>query len=449
MYNRFKIHLEQSFPEIGNSSLLIAISGGIDSVVLLDLLSKVGVELSLAHCNFKLRGKDADDDAIFTHDLARRYNVPFHVKEFDTKAYALLHNCSIQVAARELRYDWFKELMTENEYSFLLTAHHADDNLETFMINLSRGTGIDGLCGIPERSDYILRPLLVFSKEEINQYASQKDLKWREDLSNQDNKYLRNKIRKELIPIFKQISPSFLETFSSSVNNLKGTREIVGDRMQVVREKVIDKEFSSDHAVVHFKVKPLLEFSENTAYLYQLFHLYGFHQWNDIKSLLTAQSGKQVLSKTHRLVKHRDHILLSQISNQDFKDTEVSIEDHDGLIPLETSSLLLETKKEPHFRFDNCLDQGLQVALFDKDLLSFPLVVRKWKKGDYFYPIGMKGKKKLSKFFKDEKYSLLDKENIWLLCSGEDIIWIIGRRMDNRFKISDKTKTILKATLQI
>jgi tRNA(Ile)-lysidine synthase len=440
--------LEESFPEMGNKKLLLAISGGIDSMVLLDLLSKTDLELYLAHCNFKLRGEDADADEAFVRSEAEKYHKMLHVAQFDTKAYASIHKCSIQMAARELRYSWFKDLLNEKEYDYLLTAHHADDNLETFFINLSRGTGIDGLCGIPEKSNYILRPLLPFSKEDIQTYATEQKLRWREDHSNEDSKYLRNKIRKELTPLLKEINPSFLESFSSTLNHLKETNEIVGDAMQIVRDKVIEKQGVTDPSVIHFKVKDLLEFSNNTAYLYQLFYPFGFHQWGDIKSLLVSQSGKQIFSKTHRLLKHREYLLLSEITENHSDTATREIQDADTLIDLDASSLEMETIKTSGSEFNKKLGNGPNYAHFDKDLLTYPLSVRKWEKGDYFYPIGMTGKKKLSKFFKDEKYSLLDKENIWLLCSGADIIWIIGKRMDNRFKISDKTKTILKVTLQ-
>lgn len=440
--------MEEKFPEIGNKKLLLAISGGIDSMVLLDLLSRMDSDLHLAHCNFKLRGKDADTDEAFVRSEAKKYHKTLYVNQFDTKAYATKHKCSIQMAARELRYDWFKDLLKEKNYDYLLTAHHTDDNLETFFINLSRGTGIDGLCGIPEKSNHILRPLLPFSKEDIQAYAAEHNLSWREDLSNEDSKYLRNRIRKDLVPLLKEINPSFLESFASTLDHLKETNQIVGDAMAVVRDKVIEKKGLTDPSVIHFKVKDLVEFSNNTAYLYQLFYPFGFHQWDDIKSLLVSQSGKHIVSKTHRLLKHREYLLLSEINPNKFDVDPKGIHEMDTLVDLHGSTLKMETLKLGESEFNKPYDNELCTASFDKDLLTYPLSVRKWEKGDYFYPIGMTGKKKLSKFFKDQKYSLLDKENIWLLCSGTDIIWIIGKRMDNRYKISDKTKTILKATLQ-
>ena len=447
MHNRFNIHMQEKFPEIGNKKLLLAISGGIDSIVLLELLSKLNLDLSLAHCNFQLRGKESEADEVFVRSKAEEYKTTLHVIRFDTKSYAAKQKDSIQMAARNLRYKWFKDLMKENKYNYLLTAHHADDNLETFFINLSRGTGIDGLCGIPEKSNEILRPLLPFSKEDICAFAMEQKLNWREDLSNKDSKYLRNKIRKELVPVLKELSPSFMEAFSSTISHLKGTKDIVEQKMDLVREQVVEQE-NQDALIIRFKVKSLLEYSDNTAYLYQLFYPFGFQQYEDIKSLLTAQSGKQIFSKTHRLLKHREYLLLSKIKQNEPGGISVEIQDADCLVTFDKFAMVIKTvTSEPKENTGN-FDYGPATGCFDKDLLTYPLFVRKWEKGDYFYPMGMVGKKKLAKFFKDEKYSLLQKENIWLLCSGEDIIWIIGKRLDDRFKISDKTKTILKATLK-
>ena len=448
MLKAFKNHINSNLKFLTETRLIIAISGGVDSVVLAHLCKALHLKFALAHCNFNLRGEESNADEDFVLELAEQLDVEVFIQNFDTQDYADEHKRSIQMAARELRYDWFYELAKQLKFDYILTAHHADDNLETFFINLSRGTGIDGLCGIPEKSNDTLRPLLPFSKGEIYDYATTHNLSWREDQSNEDSKYLRNKIRKELVPLLKDINPSFLETFSATLNNLKGTKEIIDDRMSFVRDKVIEKKGITDATVLHFKVNDLLEFSNNKTYLYQLFYPYGFHQWDDIRSLLVSQSGKHIFSKTHRLLKHRDYLLLSEITQNKFDNVSKEIQEIDTSVTIDGFSLTMETIQLSNSGYDKKLDLGLNTASFDKDLLSYPLSVRKWEKGDYFYPIGMTGKKKLSKYFKDEKYSLLDKENIWLLCSGTDIIWIIGKRMDNRFKLSDKTKTILKATLQ-
>jgi len=442
LFNRFQIHLEEKFPELTGKNLLLAISGGIDSMVLYDLLIKLNYKLSLAHCNFKLRKEESDLDEALIISEAKKNDSQLYLTKFDTKAYAQKEKTSIQMAARELRYAWFEELLQKGGYDYLLTAHHADDNVETFIINLSRGTGLDGLTGIPEKSRNIMRPLLPFSKDDILNYAKDSNVLWREDQSNEENKYLRNKVRNELVPLLKEMNPSFLDSFHATITNLQGTKQIVQDRMKQILDTVTDP--SEEDSILAFKVNALSKLSEKPSYIYEIFNPYGFKQIQDIISLLSGQSGKQVLSKTHRLIKHRDHSLLSRFQEKDNTSGELQVFEHDQRIELKDVSIQFNTLSlnnlEP-------ISPDPLTEKFDKNLLTFPLEVRKWKKGDYFYPIGMKGKKKLSKFFKDEKYSLLQKENIWLLCSGVDVIWVIGKRMDDRYKITDKTIHILKATV--
>ena len=349
------------------------------------------------------------------------------------------------MAARELRYNWFQEIVAKNEFDYLLTAHHADDSLETFFINLSRGTGIDGLIGIPENTSWLIRPLLAFTKKEIESYGNENGLAWREDHSNDDTKYLRNKIRKELIPVLKELNPTFMDSFSSTIDHLSGSRKIINDKMDEVRKEVIETSSANLEEGIKFNIKQLLNYSDNTAYLYQIFYPYGFRQWKDIRSLLKAQSGKQLYSKTHRIIKHGHYLLLSTRSENIDQSDSFEIFEDQQFLSLEQGTIKLESlESDGHFK----INKDIRTAQFDKDLLRFPLIVRKWRKGDYFCPIGMKGKKKLSDFFKDEKYSLLQKENIWLLCSGENIIWLIGKRIDNRYKVTDKTKFILNASLE-
>ncbi|MDN3641480.1 tRNA lysidine(34) synthetase TilS [Lutimonas halocynthiae] len=443
MFNRFKIHLQESFPELRSKKLLLAVSGGIDSMVLYDLLIKLDYDLSLAHCNFNLRGDASDKDEAFIKSEAKKTQSHLHLINFDTIAYAQKEKTSIQMAARALRYNWFDDVLKEGGYDFLLTAHHADDNVETFMINLSRGTGLEGLTGIPEKTRNIRRPLLPFSKDDIHIYAKDQQIKWREDLSNEDNKYLRNKIRNELVPILKEINPSFLHSFNTTINNLQGTKEIVNDSIKQIHKSVVEK--NEDNSIITFNINALLKFSDKPSYLYEIFNPYGFQQIEDIITLLSGQSGKQVLSKTHRLVKHREQLLLSQVQTKNMAATIHQVDETDKLFQLNDISIHFEDLTSTNFEG---LNYSTDTAHFDKNLLTYPLYVRKWEKGDYFYPIGMKGKKKLSKFFKDEKYSLLQKENIWLLCSGSDVIWVIGKRMDDRYKITDKTIHIIKATVQ-
>lgn len=424
---------------------MLAFSGGVDSVVLCDLFDQMDLGFALAHCNFKLRGEASDQDETFVRQEALKRKKALYIISFDTKDYAQQHKLSIQMAARELRYTWFEKIIRENEFDYLVTAHHADDSLETFLINLSRGTGIKGLTGIPENQKWILRPLLPFTKMEIKTFGMEKGLLWREDQSNEDTKYLRNKIRKELIPILKELNPSFMTSFSYTLDNLQGSIEIINDRMDDVLKDIVKPSNKNDTEELKFKVEQLMKYASNTAYLYQIFHPYGFDQWKEIQNLLKAQSGKQLLSKTHRLVKNRNDLILSPVAKKSTCGPSYEIDEDQQSLRIEKMVISFQHHEiKGQFKFD----QNLLTAEFDKDLIRFPLLVRKWKKGDYFYPLGMRGKKKLSDFFKDEKYSLLQKENIWLLCCGEDIIWLIGKRMDNRYKVTDKTKNILKATVK-
>ena len=424
---------------------MLAVSGGVDSMVLCDLLDRLNFRFALAHCNFNLRGEMSDQDEAFVQEEALKRKKEIHTISFDTKDFAQKQKVSIQMAARELRYNWFQEIVAKNEFDYLLTAHHADDSLETFFINLSRGTGIDGLIGIPENTSWLIRPLLAFTKKEIESYGNENGLAWREDHSNDDTKYLRNKIRKELIPVLKELNPTFMDSFSSTIDHLSGSRKIINDKMDEVRKEVIETSSANLEEGIKFNIKQLLNYSDNTAYLYQIFYPYGFRQWKDIRSLLKAQSGKQLYSKTHRIIKHGHYLLLSTRSENIDQSDSFEIFEDQQFLSLEQGTIKLESlESDGHFK----INKDIQTAQFDKDLLRFPLIVRKWRKGDYFCPIGMKGKKKLSDFFKDEKYSLLQKENIWLLCSGENIIWLIGKRIDNRYKVTDKTKFILNASLE-
>ncbi len=445
MLKKFQQHIHRNFPFLRDKKLLIAVSGGIDSVVLSDLLYKRDLPFSFAHCNFHLRGKESDKDEEFVKDLAKQYQQKHFVKHFDTAEYASHHNISIQMAARDLRYEWFEELMQKYAFDYLLTAHHADDNLETFLINFTRGTGLEGLTGIPQININKIRLLLPFSRKEIEAYAKEQNLKWREDRSNAETKYFRNKLRHEVIPILKQINPNLLNSFIQTIDNLRGSKAIVSDRISKIKDEVI----STDGVSLKFKIQKLKSLNNPKAYLFELLNTYGFTEWNDIYDLLSAQSGKQVFSKTHRLIKDRDYLLLSK----NLKKTDTSIFFEISKKQKETRisdfTIQIEEIHKDLLKKENSFKKGFNHIIFvDKEKLQFPLTVRKWEKGDYFYPFGMQGKKNLSKYFKDEKLSILEKENIWLLCTEKEIVWVINNRLDNRFKITDKTKNILKIEIK-
>lgn len=437
MQKIFEQHIENSLKFLKNSKLILAVSGGLDSVVLTHLCREAGFNMAVAHCNFKLRAQASDDDAEFVSELAKKIEVESFEKSFETELYAKKNKLSIQMAARELRYNWFEELSTQEGFDYILTAHHLDDSLETFIINLSRGTGLKGLTGIPEINDAIVRPLLIFSRKEIETFAKSHKLQWREDESNASTKYLRNKIRHEIVPRLIELTEDFYVAFSSSLRHLKGSQDIVEDTInEFWKSDAVDK----NHDVIRLKIDQLKNTKNISSYLFELLHPYGFTEWDDVINLLDAQSGKQVLSPTHRLIKDRDNILLASRNESDETLEEYNIAEHTSAIDIPVSLLLEDVTAR--------IETNNTAIYLDKNMLKFPLTLRKWKNGDYFYPTGIKGKKKLSKYFKDEKLSLLDKEKQWLLCSGDDIVWIVGRRQDRRYKCNKESKQIIKITLQ-
>ena len=426
------------------SKSVLAVSGGIDSMALCSLLLSSEVDFALAHCNFQLRGAESLEDEQFVIRKAQVLGLEVYTQRFDTLRYADENRLSLQMAARALRYAWFEEVLEQTRSSYLLTAHHADDNLETFLINLSRGSGIRGLTGIPERTGKLLRPLLVFSREEIEEFATERRLEWREDQSNAENKYLRNQIRNRLLPVMKETFPSLLENFKMSLSHLQESRAIAEDRL---REAWLSATLTKDR-ITRIDIDKVRSFGNLPAYLFGLLREYGFTQWKDIEELLSAQPGKMIFSGSHRLLKDRKHLLLQQLDS--LPDSSRAYVIHKGQSQLDLGDSLLVAEE---FGSDGSKPEngnssrGKNLAWIDRDLVTFPLIVRKWQKGDYFYPKGMKGSKKLSKYFKDEKLSIPEKENIWLLCSQNKVAWVIGHRMDERFAWNEKSENGLRLEL--
>jgi tRNA(Ile)-lysidine synthase len=435
MLLKLKQHITLQFPFLEGKKILIAVSGGLDSVVLTELFHSLNYNTSLAHCNFNLRALESDKDEAFVKNLGDRLQLKTYTTKFDTNKYASINKISTQIAARELRYQWFQELTIEHQFDYVLTAHHADDNLETFLINLSRGTGLEGFTGIPPINKNIVRPLLIFSREDIEEYASTNKIAWREDESNATTKYIRNKIRHQVVPVLKEINPTLLNSFQKTTDNLKGSQQIINDALSEVKKKVL---ITEKNEVLKFDVSEILSLSNPKAYLFELLKPYHFTAWNDVTNLLTSQSGKQVFSKTHRLLKDRDVLLLSK-RTQNKEPLTYTIQKNTKEITMPVSL---------RFEITNPINNKDNAAIYlDLDSVSFPLTIRKWKEGDSFFPTGMEGRKKLSKFFKDEKYSLIDKENTWLLCSDDQITWIIDKRQDRRFSASKNTISALKINL--
>ena len=433
MKEQFAQHIKDNFPFLENEPFFIAVSGGIDSMVLVHLCAQLQLNFEVLHCNFQLRGAESDADLQFVASYCQQQAITIHTQAFDTAALAAQNKESIQVTARNLRYQWFYEKMAATNCKYLLTAHHLDDSLETVLINFSRGTGLEGLTGIPAQNGNVIRPLLPFSRKEIEHFAEKNQIQWREDASNASDKYLRNKIRHSIVPIFKEINEGFLDSFQNTLHHLQQAESLLDDATKLVFEKVVTEKEDQ----LEINLAQLLKFQNYKAYLYQWLVPYGFSAWNDINDLVEAQSGKQVFSTTHVLLKDREKLILSerQEGNEEVifiiesKESKVNI-------PLNISFCNVSNQLESD---SNCI-------FVDEDKIAFPLILRKWREGDYFYPSGMTGKKKLSKYFKDEKYSMLDKENQWLLCTDDQIIWVIGKRADQRFlaqKVTVKTIQIV------
>lgn len=431
MLSRLKIHLKDlSF--LNGKKLLLAVSGGIDSMVLVHVFKQLGYNIAIAHCNFKLRAEESDGDENFVRSVASVNNIVFFVNHFDTKEYSDLNKVSIQISARELRYNWFKELMVNEQFDYLLTAHHLDDSAETFLINFTRGTGVEGLLGIPQQNGAVVRPLLPFTRSEIEDYAKQNDIQWREDSSNASDKYLRNKLRHHVLPLLKELNPSFAQSFTQTLENLQQVQALAKDAAHMVYDATVTE--TGERKTIY--LQSLLGHIHYKAYLFQWLQPFGFTAWDDIFALVSAQPGKFVVSATHRLLKDRDVLILEPLKSTVNDIFEVFLENQNTTLPIDLRLDLVEDEIE---------NTAKNVLFVDNELIKFPLFVRKWQEGDYFYPLGMNGqRKKVSKFFKDEKMSLTEKEDTWLLCSENEIIWIVGHRADNRFKVTTQTTQILK-----
>ncbi|MBG6062692.1 tRNA(Ile)-lysidine synthase [Flavobacterium sp. CG_9.1] len=436
MLQKFQNHLLHNFQFLRGKKILIATSGGKDSMVMVHLLQHLDYEIGIAHCNFQLRGIESFGDQNFVQEYASANNIPIFITQFDTKAFSEDYKISTQVAARELRYNWFYELLETEKYDYILTAHHADDNLETFLINLSRGTGLEGLIGIPEQNEKVVRPLLAFSQEEMEEYAILHGIQWREDSSNASDKYLRNKIRHHVVPLLKELNPNFLLSFHKTQGYLQQAQDMVDDAAIMVYQQVAQQ----DGDTIYFDLKKLQKLPNYKSYLYQWLNEFGFKAWVDIYDLVDSQSGKCVYSSEYRLLKDRDSLLLSRLNEED------EIQEY----------AILENQKEVNIPLNLTFCKVMDISIgsnktifVDADKLHYPLVLRHWNEGDHFQPFGMDGKsKKISKLFKDEKLSLIEKESKWLLCSNTEIVWVIGLRQDERFRIDNTTKNILKIQLE-
>lgn len=420
MLETFSTYFHENYPLEKSTRIGVATSGGVDSMVLCHLLLELELSFIVLHCNFHLRGEASDGDALMVRDFAKKNQLEFEQIDFQTREYAAANGISIQMAARELRYDWFRKIKEEKNIDWIATAHHLDDDIETVLINLGRGTGIRGMIGIPDKANDFIRPLLGYSKKQIIVYAKEHGVEWREDVTNQATDYLRNYLRLKVIPVWKEQVPELENGFIKSKKHISQSLQIQHDYLQLVKSQIWDEsEFG-----VQIDLKKLDEFPNKSILLYELLSAYGFTAWEDVYNLIESQSGKMVLSPTHRLIKDRESFLLAKRIEKDNNTSVLLINSQqvkclaEVLNKISTKAFKLETKR---------------TIFVSEKKLRFPLELRLWKPGDFFYPAGMTGKKKLSKYFKDQKYNMLEKEAIWVLCSENNIVWVVGHRVDRRF----------------
>ncbi len=462
---QFKNSIKQQHLFSQKDKLLLAVSGGVDSVVLSELCKQAGYDFIIAHCNFKLRGEESDRDEYFVKELGKKYSVEVLVQHFDTENYALENKLSTQEAARELRYNWFAELVksqlsiVNNELSespihhspftiHLLTAHHADDNNETVLMNFFRGTGLHGLTGMPAFNNYIRRPLLGIPKEALVAFAKEQQLEFVEDSSNQLSKYTRNFFRNELIPAISNVYPQVNENLQHNISRFKEIEKLYQYSVCELKKKLCRQKGKE----CHIPVKQLMAF-DNRALIYEIISGFGFSekQVEEVVKLADSDSGKYIQSplSSYRIIKHRHWFIISPVET--FESANIIIEENDKEILFLLGKLRID--KSTNISFDKPVSYRVSThnsndsILVDQKKIQFPLLLRKRKTGDYFYPLGMKKKKKLNRFLIDQKLSAIAKENVWVVESNQRIIWVVGYRLDERFKMEATTKESLKISL--
>ncbi len=440
MIDRFKNFIQQQHLFAAEDTILLAVSGGVDSMVMVDLFHQAGYPFAIAHCNFSLRDAESDEDELSVRTIAKeKYGAECFCKRFDTKSYAKQQKLSIQEAARALRYEWFELLRSQHPFTAIATAHHKDDQIETFFINLLRGTGISGLTGIPQQQNHIIRPLLFASRSEIEAFANENKIAFRNDSSNADNKYLRNKIRHQLLPLLEELNPHFTATLQQTIGNLHHTERIYREFLALQNPLV-----ESHDGVVKISISELKKLQPCAHYLYEYIARFGFNaaQCQDICTVMESNSGKEFFSATNRLLIDRQCLFIEPLAASPTLQ-HYSIEEHEKSIMLPLNLQLSHHKKTEK----TLLKLDKDCGSFDRDKLIFPLSLRRWKQGDYFYPLGMKSRKKLSDFFIDTKIPRTEKSKIWLLCSDDKIVWVVGHRIDERFKVDEGTRRIYKVVV--
>ncbi len=419
-------------------TLLLAVSGGVDSVVLCELCKQAGYDFVIAHCNFQLRGEESKRDENFVTALAEKYGVTFYTITFDTSSIANQEKKSVEETARDLRYKWFENLSIEHGYNYVVTAHHANDNIETVLMNFFRGTGIKGLHGILPKQNKIVRPLLFANKKELSAFAAENRLDFVVDHTNAQNDFTRNYFRNELIPAIKKVFPGAEENVLNNITRFGEAEQLYNQAIELHKKKLLEYKGNE----IHIPVLKLQQAAPLHTIIYEIVKDYNFTalQTADVVSLLKSESGKYIQSSTHRIIRNRKWLIISP--NQTIAVQNILIEETDERVTFESGVLQMEKLSQlPSVSIHP------SIAQLDAAEIKFPMLLRKWKTGDYFYPLGMQKKKKLSRFFIDQKLSLTQKENVWVIESNKKILWVVGMRIDDRFKITASTKNIIQFTI--
>ncbi|WP_291528329.1 tRNA lysidine(34) synthetase TilS [Bacteroides sp. UBA939] len=428
-YNKVTQYIEQEKLFTPKDKILVALSGGADSVALLCLLLDMGYNCEAVHCNFHLRGDESDRDEMFVRELCFQREIPLHVRHFQTTEEAAKQHISIEMAARELRYAWFEEIRQEQHADVIAVAHHKDDSAETFLLNLIRGTGINGLLGIRPKNGYIVRPLLCLDRKDIMEYLQETGQTYVTDSTNLHDEYTRNKIRLNLLPLMQEINPSVKKSILRTAGYLNDAALVYKSNITEGKQKV-----QTEQGIL---INAILQEPAPETLLFEILHPLGFNsaQIKDIFASLNGQSGKIFLSKEWRIIKDRELLLIEPANTVDTPNV--------ALLPENNNPPFRLTMEELEITEDFIIPRDRDTGCFDADKLKHPLSLRCWQQGDSFIPFGMTGRKKVSDYLTDRKFSISRKEQQWVLCSDHQIIWLIGERTDNRFRVDEKTRRIL------
>lgn len=432
MVEQFRQHIEQLVPFAQEKKYLLTVSGGADSSVMTWLFHHCGFDFAIAHCNFHLRGEESDKDMLLVREMAKNYGVRYFEQEFDTLDYQKQHGLSLEMAARELRYHWFAQIFTD--FDFVVTAHNANDNAETFLLNMTRGTGLRGLTAIPEKTTTLLRPLLRFSSAQIRRFAAEKGIAYRNDTSNESEAFQRNKIRLSVMPKLEELNPELISVFSRNIDLLKRQYRFYQGKMEEIKSMLVAEEGD----VLHVSIDKLSKCEDPSLVLFEILKDYGFNasEVEQILDSLEKSSGKCFYSSRYQVVKDRKYLIVSPIETA--QQVEKKIDKIEDLVALGFTVEKFPISVAPVFTSDS------DILYVDAKKLVFPLILRHWQEGDRFCPFGMQGSKKLSDFFIDQKINLLEKKNVQVLCSADKIVWLVGLRSDDRFKIDHQTENYYK-----